>query len=64
VLLRAMLCTHRGLNALHALHALRQLSTIAFALGHHKKGFPNDVSTYGDVDVCSRASRAKPYIKG
>ena len=41
-----------------ALHALRRLSTIASALGHHKERFPDDVSTRGDVDACSRASRA------
>ena len=41
-----------------ALHALRRLPTIAFALGHHKERIPDDVSTRGNVDVCSRASRA------
>lgn len=41
-----------------ALHALRRLSTIASALSHHKERFPDDVSTRGDVDACSRASRA------
>ena len=41
-----------------ALHALRRLPTIASALSHHKERFPNDVSTRGDVDACSRASRA------
>ena len=41
-----------------ALHALRRLSTIASALSHHKELFPDDVSTRGDVDACSRASRA------
>ena len=38
--------------------ALRRLSSIASALGHRKEGFPDDVSTRGDVDACSRASRA------
>ena len=41
-----------------ALHALRQLSTIASALGHQEERIPDDVSTRGDVDACSRASRA------
>src|SRR6059058_4696444 len=46
-----------------ALHALRRLSTIASALSHHEELFPDDVSTRGDVDACSRASRAaKPYF--
>ena len=62
VLLRAMLRTRRGLNTTEsndsALHALRRLSTIASALGHQKDRYPNDVSTRGDVDACSRASRA------
>ncbi|OCK92973.1 uncharacterized protein K441DRAFT_662170, partial [Cenococcum geophilum 1.58] len=40
-----------------ALHALRRLPTIASALGHQKERFPDDVSTRGDVDACSRASR-------
>src|SRR5436305_10033194 len=44
-----------------ALHALQRLSTIASALSHHKELFPDDVSTRGDVDACSRASRAS-YI--
>ena len=43
-----------------ALHALRRLSTIASALGHPEERIPDDVSTRGDVDACSRASRA-PY---
>ena len=43
-----------------ALHALRRLSTIAFALGHQEEQIPDDVSTCGDVDACSRASRAVP----
>ena len=62
VLLRAMLRTRRGLNTTKsndsALHALRRLSTIASALGHQKDQYPDDVSTRGDVDACSRASRA------
>ena len=66
VLLRAMLCTmlrtRRGLNTTKsndgALHALRRLSTIASALGHQKERIPDDVSTRGDVDACSRTSRA------
>jgi hypothetical protein len=62
VLLRAILYTRRGLNTTEsndsALHALRRLSTIASALGHQKDRYPNDVSTRGDVDACSRASRA------
>ena len=41
-----------------ALHALRRLSTIASALGHQEERIPDDVSTRGDVDACSRASRA------
>jgi len=41
-----------------ALHVLRRLSTIASALGHRKELVPDDVSTRGDVDACSRASRA------
>ena len=62
VLLRAMLRrvagpTPQNRNA-SALHALRRLSTIASALSHHKELFPDDVSTRGDVDACSRASRA------
>jgi len=47
---------HRA--ATTALHALRRLPTIASALSHRRKQFPNDVSTRGDVDACSRASRA------
>ena len=45
-----------------ALHALRRLSTIALALSHQKERFPDDVSTRGDVDACSRASRATPDL--
>ncbi|OCK99625.1 uncharacterized protein K441DRAFT_651749 [Cenococcum geophilum 1.58] len=56
-----MLRTRRGLNTT-ARHALRRLPTIASALSHHKEQFPNDVSTRGDVDACSRASRASLYI--
>jgi len=41
-----------------ALHALRRLPTIASALSHQKERFPDNVSTRGDVDACSRASRA------
>jgi hypothetical protein len=41
-----------------ALRALRRLSTIASALGHQEERIPDDVSTRGDVDACSRASRA------
>ena len=66
VLLRAMLRTRRELNTTEsndsALHALRRLSTIASALGHQKVQYP-DVSTRGDVDACSRASRARKYYK-
>src|SRR6266576_2255520 len=66
VLLRAMLRTRRGLNTTEsndsALHALRRLSTIASALGHQKDRYPDDVSTRGDVDACSRASRALDFI--
>ena len=54
-------CTRRRLNtrvAKTALHALRRLSTIASALGHQEERIPDDVSTRGDVDACSRASRA------
>ena len=62
VLLRAMLRTRRGLNTTEsndsALHALRWLSTIASALGHQEEQIPDNVSTRGDVDTCSRASRA------
>src|SRR6266568_9612341 len=65
VLLRAMLRARRGLNTTEsndsALHALRRLSTIASALGHQKDRYLDDVSTRGDVDACSRASRAS-YI--
>ena len=45
-----------------ALHALRRLSTIASALGHQEERIPDDVSTCGDVDACSRASRASFFI--
>ena len=38
--------------------ALQQLPTIAFALSHYREQISNDVSTRGDVDACSRASRA------
>jgi len=41
-----------------ALHALRRLPTIASVLSHQKERFPDDVSTRGDVDAYSRASRA------
>ena len=62
VLLKAMLRTRHGLNTIEsndsALHALRRLSTIASALGHQKDRYPDDVSTRGDIDTCSRASRA------
>ena len=65
MLLRAMLRTRRRLNTTEsndsALHALQRLSTIASALGHQKDQYPDDVSTRGDVDACSRASRAKLY---
>ena len=47
-----------------ALHALRRLSTIASALGHQEERVPDDVSTRGDVDACSRASRALHLDKG
>ena len=65
VLLRAMLCTvvrvagstPQSRND-SALHALQRLSTIASALGHQEERIPDDVSTRGDVDACSRASRA------
>ena len=60
VLLRAMYASraqhHRV--ATTALHALRRLSTIASALGHQEERILDDVSTRGDVDACSRASRA------
>ena len=60
VLLRAMYASraqhHRV--ATTALHALRRLSAIASALGHQEERIPDDVSTRGDVDACSRASRA------
>ena len=36
--------------------------TIASALGHRKELIPDDVSTRGDVDACSRASRADENI--
>ena len=63
-----MLHTRRGLNTTESndsvLYALRRLSTIASALGHQKDQYPDDVSTRGDVDACSRASRAeKVYSK-
>ena len=57
-LLRAMLCTMCTCRWLNALHALRRLHTIAFALNHHKKRFPDNVSTHNDVDIYNRASRA------
>ena len=68
VLLRAMLCmivrvassTPQNRDD-SALHALRRLSTIASALGHQKEQIPDDVSTRGDVDACSRALGRKPY---
>ena len=66
VLLRAILRTRRRLDTTEsndsALHALRRLSTIASALGHQEERIPDDVSTRGDVDACSRASRAKKFI--
>ena len=46
-----------------ALHALRRLPTIASALSHHEERIPDDVSTRGDVDACSRALRALSIIK-
>ena len=46
-----------------ALHTLRRLPTIASALSHHKERIPDDVSTRGDVDACSRASRALKFIR-
>ena len=67
MLLRAMLVHVAGSipqsRNTSALRALRRLSSIASALGHHKERFPDDVSTRGDVDACSRASRAVGYIK-
>jgi len=70
VLLRAMLrtmrCTRCELNtrvATTALRALRRLSTIASALGHQEERILDDVSTRGDMDACSRASRAKKVYK-
>jgi hypothetical protein len=45
-----------------ALLALRRLSTIASALGRQEERIPDDVSTRGDVDACSRASRAKRLL--
>jgi hypothetical protein len=66
VLLKAMLHTHRRLNTTEsndsALYALQRLFTIASALGHQKNQYPDDVSTRGDVNTYSRASRAKLYI--
>ena len=63
VLLRVMLHTRLRLNITElndsALHALRRLSTIASALGHQEERIPDNVSTRGDIDACSRASRAK-----
>ena len=62
VLLRAILRTHRRLNTTESndsvLYALRRLSTIASALGYQKDQYPDDVSTRGNVDAYSRASRA------
>ena len=64
VLLRAMYASraqhHR--TATTALHALQRLPTIASALSHQKERFPDNVSTRGDVDACSRASRAYIHI--
>ena len=69
MLLRAMLCTVVRVASStpqnrddSALHALRRLPTIASALSHQKERFPDDVSTRGDVDACSRASRAITLI--
>jgi len=47
---------HRA--ATTTLHVLQWLPTIASALSHHKERIPDDVSTRGNMDVCSRASRA------
>jgi len=69
VLLRVMLCmmlcdASYALRAQHhsrsnnMLHALWRLPTIASALSHHRERIPDDVSTRGDVDACSRALRA------
>ena len=59
VLLRAMYASRpQHHSRTTALHALRRLSTIASALGHQEERIPDDVSTRGDVDACSRASRA------
>ena len=57
VVLRAIRMRY-GLNTTEPLYALRRLSTIAFTLGHCKELVPNDVSTHGDMDAHSRASRA------
>jgi len=43
--------------------ALRRLSSIASALSYYKEWFPDNVSTRGDVDAYSRASRARLLIK-
>ena len=62
MLLKAMLIRVAGSTLqsrnTSALHALRRLSSIASVLGYYKERIPNDVSTRGDVDACSRASRA------
>ena len=62
MLLRVMLIRVTGLipqsRNTSALYALRRLSSIASALGHHKERIPDNVSTCGDVDACSRALRA------
>ena len=44
-----------------ALRALRRLSTMASALGHQEERILDNVSTRGDMDACSRASRAILY---
>ena len=39
------------------LHTLQQLSSIASTLGYYKERIPDNVSTYNNVDACSRASQ-------
>ena len=59
MLLRAILIRVAGLTPqsrnTSALHALRRLSSIASALSYYKERVPDDISTRGDVDACSRA---------
>ena len=70
VLLRAMLCTmlrtRRGLSTTEPRRQRAARAATALyhrpALGHQKEQIPDDVSTRGDVDACSRASRASLII--